>query len=122
MTNLPQPTRWISTVTVASATMQGSAASNYYVSADIQNATTGIYWSTDTIPVKIAVTSLGSNVASITITSVLVGHPGFTILRVVPQFPIAVVGNGQEVDFIVYLSLPQSSISLDTLPLTVVTG
>ncbi len=120
--SLPQPTRWVSYVVLARASIQGNASSHYFVSADIQNASTGIYYSTDVIPVKIALTSLGNDIASIKITSVMVANQGFKVSSVTPALPVTVAGNGQEVDFIVNLTLPQASVNADTLNLALATA
>jgi hypothetical protein len=129
--NLPQASRWVTSVAQVTATLpSNSATSNFFATAQIQNFTYGVFYSTDTITVKIEITPynyddiVGQAVPDITVTSVTSATLGFTVAGVSPSLPVTVSANGNlaEVDLYVKLNLPSSSLSVPDLELSVSTG
>lgn len=127
--NLPHPSRWVSSIAAAKATWQpDSVNSNYFVSAVIQNQSSGLYYSTDTIPVKVEITPYNTDdivteaIPDLAVKSAIVSTVGFSIASISPPLPVTVASNGNEVDFIVYVALPHVSLTVGSLDLTLTTS
>lgn len=129
VTSLPRPSRWVSSIASVKATWKADTTnSNYFVAALIQNESSSLYYSTDTIPVKIEITPYNTDdivleaVPDLTVTSAFVSTIGFSVASVSPPFPITVANNGNEVDFMVYVTLPNLSLTVGSLDLTLTTS
>jgi hypothetical protein len=122
VTDLPQPTNWVTEVGAAKATVSGAAGGSYIAKASVQNtAGYNLFFSNNTTPIRVGVTSVGSGAPSVTVNSISVDH-GFTVASVTPALPKTLVGDGQEVDFIVTVRATPSSVNVDTLSITLLTG
>ncbi len=129
VTDLPSPSRWVSSIAAVKATWKAdSTNSNYFVAAVIQNNSSELYYSTDIIPVKVEITPYNTDdivlevVPDLTVTSAFVSTIGFSISSVSPPFPVTVANNGNEVDFMLYVTLPNLSLTVGSLDLTLTTS
>ena len=133
VSKLPPPSRWVFSITAAKATWNASPINtNYLVAAVIENESSGLYYSTDTISVKVELTpynqheTVNKTVPDLAVTAAAVSNAGFSIASISPQLPVTVTGNGNEVDFVVSISLPNflpnSNANVGTLSLTLTTN
>lgn len=119
VTNLPQPTRWVSSVTYADVTLQGNVSSYYLASATVVNQTE-FFYSTDRMVVNITLQAF-NQVESIQVVAISVANADFKIVSVNPALPATAKGDTTETSFALVLTMPQASVDIQDLCFTVVT-
>ena len=117
ITNLPQPSRWISNIYAATAIVRGNVSASDSVYTVIQNQSDALYYSGDVISVEISISATGGNTTAFTIGSVAVSDPGFTVSRTFPDLPFPVRGGGVETNIVVNVVVPDPSLSAQTIEL-----
>jgi hypothetical protein len=124
VTGISQVTSWISSISFAEVKLQNPSNLSVFVYGTIQNRNT-FYYTGDTITAKIAITYIavqGVNPSSIIVTSITASDQGFSLSSVSPSPPVAIVGNGQEVDITVGVVVPSYCYSGNLHLLVTVSG
>jgi hypothetical protein len=117
VTELPQPSRWISNIYAATAVVSGNVSVSDSVYAVIQNQSDALYYSGDVISVEVSISAAGGNATAFTIGSVTVSDPGFMVSRTFPGLPFPVRGGGAETNMLVDVVVPDASLSAQTIEL-----
>ena len=130
---LPPPSRWVFSISAVKATWVADSTNSYYFAgAVVQNESSGLYYSTDTLSVKVELTPYKTDdvvtdgFPDLVVTAAAVSDPGFSISSISSPLPVTVSGSGNEVDFVADITLPNflpnSSANVGTLSIVLSTN
>ena len=116
--SLPQSSQWVSTIDYANATLDGPHGGEYLIVTTIRHSVT-FYYSTERMVLTVMLQAFVPNATGIRITSIAVSNHDFDVISVVPALPVSVPDDGTKVILTLSLSLPQESVDVQELGLTV---